>query len=699
MASTNIVDILDFLLEEAGYSLGHHHHHHGHGHNDHDHHHPPHNGNKRAILQMDSWSRLVLLDQLLCMRAAEPELPPDIAEPADRILRDRLARRLATSSRSITPRFLVNPNSVPPSPSPSFSSSSSKRRGRPSLSIWKGDITTLADTTAIVNAANAQLLGCFQPRHPCIDNAIHAAAGPGLRRACWELMAAQGTEEPVGTAKVTPGFNLHARYVIHTVGPQLLRRRRGGGQVEIEEEQQPSDEDRRLLASCYEACLDAAEDLEPFPDGRKVLVFCGVSTGMFGFPVDEGCRVAVDAVLRWLGMHPETTLTDVIFNVFTEADLNTYQSRFSQLLKDRILLNSNNSNGNDKDTPSPSTSIPPPMPPLLAQQTALIFRARDWLATSSRLIISAGAGLSASTGLDYTSSALFTKHHHGFKKYGLSSLYSVFGFDEWPSDAARWSYNMHHLEVVRRWPRSKLYDDLLSFTRRRFESGDDDGGKDGEDGVDGGGGEGKEKKWFVKTSNADGFFAKHGFDTARICTPQGQYAFMQCATPCREDAVWPSEPFIDDAVKHVDPVTQHLPDDYEVPTCKFCGADLTLCVRGGDYFIEAPFEEMNGRYAGFVKECLAEVVETADGRGGSEKWGAGEDAVTTTILELGVGMNTPSVLRWHNEHLVQRAKGKFRLVRLGLDAAGCVDPALEESGLAVGLYGDIARLFEVLDIK
>lgn len=88
----------------------------------------------------------------------------------------------------------------------------------PRLRLWRGDITTFA-ADAIVNAANSQMLGCWVPGHSCIDNAIHTFAGMQLRLACARLMDEQGHEEPTGAAKVTPGFNLPARLVIHTVGP------------------------------------------------------------------------------------------------------------------------------------------------------------------------------------------------------------------------------------------------------------------------------------------------------------------------------------------------------------------------------------------------------------------------------------------------------------------------------------------------
>ena len=88
---------------------------------------------------------------------------------------------------------------------------------------------------AIVNAANSALLGCFVPCHGCIDNAIHSAAGLQLREECFQLMQAQGRPEPHGRAKLTGGYNLPARSVLHTVGPiiqdRVTRKDRGTGSV------------------------------------------------------------------------------------------------------------------------------------------------------------------------------------------------------------------------------------------------------------------------------------------------------------------------------------------------------------------------------------------------------------------------------------------------------------------------------------
>jgi O-acetyl-ADP-ribose deacetylase (regulator of RNase III) len=181
---------------------------------------------------------------------------------------------------------------------------------RDNLVLWKGDITTLA-ADAIVNAANSKLLGCFVPHHRCIDNAIHSAAGIQLRLECHRLMQRQGFDEPVGQAKLTQGYNLPARYVIHTVGPTIH------GSVRPEDE--------RLLESCYTACLDLAAQQRDI----RVLAFCCISTGEFRFPKVPAARIAMRTVCRWLeesGHHVER----VVFNVFTQEDNDVYASLFRQ---------------------------------------------------------------------------------------------------------------------------------------------------------------------------------------------------------------------------------------------------------------------------------------------------------------------------------------------------------------------------------
>ena len=175
--------------------------------------------------------------------------------------------------------------------------------GRPGISLWKGDITQL-NADAIVNAANSALLGCFRPCHGCIDNAIHSAAGLQLRDACGQLMSAQGRPEPNGRAKLTKGYNLPARYVLHTVGP-IIR-----GRV--------SDRDRAELASCYRSCLELAAE-----HGLASAAFCCISTGEFHFPNQEAAEIAVSTVTNFL--RRDTSVKKVIFNVFKDIDEAIYR--------------------------------------------------------------------------------------------------------------------------------------------------------------------------------------------------------------------------------------------------------------------------------------------------------------------------------------------------------------------------------------
>ena len=171
--------------------------------------------------------------------------------------------------------------------------------------LWQGDITTLK-CGAIVNAANSQMLGCFNPDHGCIDNAIHTFAGIQLRRDCNEIMHEQGHDEPTGQAKITPAYNLPCDYVIHTVGPIV------NGRL--------NDEHCELLKSCYLSCLQLCTE-----NNIDSIAFCCISTGVFGFPQREAAHIAVDTVKEYQQEHD----IKVVFNVFKDDDLNIYRELLS----------------------------------------------------------------------------------------------------------------------------------------------------------------------------------------------------------------------------------------------------------------------------------------------------------------------------------------------------------------------------------
>lgn len=180
----------------------------------------------------------------------------------------------------------------------------------PQIALWQGNITRL-QADAIVNAANSALLGCFCPCHGCIDNAIHSAAGLQLRDECNAIMTAQGHSEPSGQAKLTRGYNLPARYVLHTVGPIVQ------GRV--------TEQDRGSLASCYRSCLELAA-----AHGLESVAFCCISTGEFRFPNREAAKIAVRTVMDFL--QKQTSIKKVIFNVFKDADKQIYQELLGEPL-------------------------------------------------------------------------------------------------------------------------------------------------------------------------------------------------------------------------------------------------------------------------------------------------------------------------------------------------------------------------------
>ena len=172
------------------------------------------------------------------------------------------------------------------------------------LDVIVGDITRLA-VDAIVNAANEALAGGGG-----VDGAIHRAAGPELLAACKALPSvAPGVRCPTGEARITPGFRLAARWVIHTVGPVW----RGGGAREPE-----------LLASCYEKSLLLAAS-----HGAGSLAFPAISTGVFGYPVEQACLVAVRTLAATLPGLP--SLQRVSLVAFDAGTASVLRSAFDEV--------------------------------------------------------------------------------------------------------------------------------------------------------------------------------------------------------------------------------------------------------------------------------------------------------------------------------------------------------------------------------
>ena len=173
-----------------------------------------------------------------------------------------------------------------------------KKKTTDMMEIMQGDITKL-DVDAIVNAANRSLLGGGG-----VDGAIHRAAGPKLLEECRKLEGCN-----TGEAKITKGYNLKARHVIHTVGPVY------SGKAE----------DSRLLSQCYFNSLLLASQ-----NSLYSIAFPAISCGVYGYPIHDACRIAIDTVCRFL-KEGKSSVTKVIFILFSSKDYNIYEKYLNEI--------------------------------------------------------------------------------------------------------------------------------------------------------------------------------------------------------------------------------------------------------------------------------------------------------------------------------------------------------------------------------
>ena len=170
------------------------------------------------------------------------------------------------------------------------------------LSLRQGDITS-QDTDAIVNAANSSLMGGGG-----VDGAIHRAGGPAILEECKKIVADRG-RLPAGQAVITVAGKMKTRYVIHTVGPVW----HGGESKEPE-----------TLASAYHESLKLAAE-----KGLKSVSFPSISTGAYGYPLDQASKIALRTVIGFLKR--DNTLTDVVFVLFDSRTLDVYKQSLDEL--------------------------------------------------------------------------------------------------------------------------------------------------------------------------------------------------------------------------------------------------------------------------------------------------------------------------------------------------------------------------------
>lgn len=245
--------------------------------------------------------------------------------------------------------------------------------------------------------------------------------------------------------------------------------------------------------------------------------------------------------------------------------------------------------------------------------------AAEWIADADRILVAAGAGLTAAAGFDYADTEDFAASFPAMTALGFSARYQLIGRPL--PEAVLWGYWAEHVHQVRFGPVRRD-----TYARLRSLVGD--------------------TPHAVWTSNVDGLFTRSGFDEQLTFTVQGDYGRYQCLTPCTRDT-WPSHDIVQQARAATDPTTGEVTDPAAIPRCPNCAGAVFLNVHAGAWYIAEHFAPTGER-----------VVEWTD-----TACSAGDRLV---VIEIGAGFNTPSVVRWPMEAVVA-ANPNAHLIRVNLD--------------------------------
>ena len=244
----------------------------------------------------------------------------------------------------------------------------------------------------------------------------------------------------------------------------------------------------------------------------------------------------------------------------------------------------------------------------------------ELLAEADSILIGAGAGLSAAAGLNYLDGELFKKWFPVLAKRGLQTIGEAITTYWRPDDENRrafWAYWANHIQKIR----YEADPGAVYLNLRQL--------------VDG-------KKHFVITTNVDGQFVKAGFAPEIIFGPQGDYGYFQCEIPCQQ-VVYDNQGYLQQMLSHMDD-ERFLIREADLPRCPNCGANLERNLRIDHKFVEAPHLTKQKEYADFINNSVAGKL---------------------VLLELGVGFNTPAIIRWPFEKIA-RQHPNATLVRINL---------------------------------
>jgi NAD-dependent SIR2 family protein deacetylase len=279
---------------------------------------------------------------------------------------------------------------------------------------------------------------------------------------------------------------------------------------------------------------------------------------------------------------------------------------------------------------------------VLTKKTDVLKAALD---KTEALIIGAGAGLSAAAGLAYddadTFNALFPGYHD---RYGLNTI-SEADFYQFPTPEEQYAYWIRSIAAIRYdFPTEKPYLDLQCII--------------------------KDKKYVILTTNTDGQFFKSGFDTEKICFPQGDLSSFQCSTPCTGE-LYPNKQTVKEILPHIGD-TDFAISAADIPRCPHCGSPLIRNVRRAKRFVEKPWLE---KY-----EMLNDFLDANRGK-------------KMLFLELGVGFTTPGIIRHEFEFLIMTRK-YAEMVRINLNVVEIT--LLYKEDRAAIIQGDLGPILSKL---